>query len=122
MKSSQNIKTPTKLNLTREIPLSIQQEIQQYFPGRPLSELTIRYYDSVEDVGYEYFRQKVLPACSDRSVVAYLEPFISFVRLGEALILSQEGQLFYETDGNDASTETGPFWFVTANSREASRL
>jgi hypothetical protein len=116
MKSSQNIKTPTRLNLTREIPRSIQQEIQNYFPGRSLSELTIRYYDSVEDVGYEYFRQKVLPACSDRSVVGYLEPFISFVRLGEALILSQEGQLFYETDGNDVSTETGPFWFVTVNS------
>lgn len=100
---------------TQKIPRSIQQEIQNYFPDRSLSELTIRYYESVEDVGYEYFRHKVLPACSDRSVVSYLEPFISFVRLGEALILSQEGQLIYATDGNDASTETGPFWLVTAN-------
>lgn len=107
---------------TQEIPRSIQQEIHKYFPGRALSELTIRYYESVEDVGYEYFRQKVLPACEDRSVVAYLEPFISFVRLGEALILSQQGQLFYETDGNDASTETGPFWFVKANPRRESSL
>jgi hypothetical protein len=102
---------------TQEIPRSIQQEIQKYFPDRSLIELTIRYYEKVEDVGYEYFREKVLPTCNDRSVIEYLEPFISFIRLGEALILSQEGQLFYETDGNDVSTETGPFWFVTANPR-----
>lgn len=107
------MKTGTLLNPTAEVPSRLREEIQKNFPVRELSDLSIRYYESVEDVGYEYFTQKVLPACHDLATVRELEPFISFVRLGEALILSREGIVVYDTDDNDRCTETGPFWFVT---------
>ncbi|OKH26156.1 hypothetical protein NIES593_03535 [Hydrococcus rivularis NIES-593] len=108
------MKTGTLLNPTAEVPSRLREEIQKHFPGREISDLSIRYYESVEDVGYEYFTQKVLSACQDLEAVRYLEPFISFVCLGEALILSEEGIVVYDTDENDRCTETGPFWLVTA--------
>ena len=107
------MKTGTLLDLTQEIPSRLSEEIKKYFPDKELRDLTIRYYVSVEDVGYEYFTEKVKRACNNDPDVQYLESFISFVQLGEALILSKEGIVVYDNNGSDRCTETGPFWFVT---------
>jgi hypothetical protein len=73
--------------------------------------------ESVEDVGYEYFNDRVLPSCSDEPVVRYLVPFISYVRLGEALVLDRQDSLVvYESDRDVPCTETGLFWLVTPKS------
>jgi hypothetical protein len=108
------MKSGTLLDRTQEIPSRLQEEIHKKFPDQDLNELTIRYYESVEDVGYEYFTEKVLPTSDDEAAVRYLEPFISFVCLGEAIILSQEGLIVYDTNDHNRCTETGPFWLVTA--------
>lgn len=108
------MKAGTLLDPTTEIPDRLREQIKNHFPGQGLSELTIRYYESVEDVGYEYFTEKVLPTCNNDPAVRYLEPFISYIQLGEALVLSQEGIVVYESQENDTCTEKGPFWFVTA--------
>ncbi|WP_013324452.1 hypothetical protein [Gloeothece verrucosa] len=109
------MKAPPLIKSNPEIPLHRQGEIRQHFPNQAWNELTIRYYDSVEDVGYEYYTQKVLSACHQDESVRYLEPFISFVRLGESLILSEDGCVIYDNEKNDDScTETGPFWWITA--------
>lgn len=107
------MKTGTLVTPTQPIPTRLQEALHTYFPDKTLSELTIRYYANVEDVGYEYFMETVLPTCNNGAAVHYLAPFISFVRLGEARILDGEGTVIYETDENDFCTETGPFWYVT---------
>lgn len=108
------MKSGTLLSPGQILPDRLRKAIRSRFPDRTLDRLNIRYYDSVEDVGYEYFHETVLPACNDARSVHYLAPFISFVRLGEALILDREdGLVVYEIDGDDLCTETGPFWFVT---------
>jgi hypothetical protein len=84
------MKTGTLLDPTKQIPSRLSEQIHKNFPAKELSDLTIRYYESVEDVGYEYFTQTVLPLCGNDAAVRDLEPFISFVRLGESLILSKE--------------------------------
>jgi hypothetical protein len=109
------MKTGTLLDPTKEIPSRLSEQIKKNFPAQELSDLKIRYYESVEDVGYEYFTQTVLPICGNHAAVRDLEPFISFMRLGESLILSQEGIVIYASEENDICTECGPFWFVTAN-------
>ena len=57
------MKTKTLLTSRQNIPIQLQQEITRHFPGKPLNELTIRYYETVEDVGKEYFTKTVLSAC-----------------------------------------------------------
>lgn len=106
------MKTGTLLTPTQPIPTRLQEALQTHFPDTAVSDLSIRYYADVEDVGYEYFVETVLPTCHDRSAVHYLAPFISFVRLGEARIMDGDGIVVYETNGNDSCTETGPFWYV----------
>ncbi|HIK56204.1 MAG TPA: hypothetical protein IGS37_13705 [Synechococcales cyanobacterium M55_K2018_004] len=107
------MKSNTLLDTSQAIPERLQQKLDQLFPGKPLSDLIIRYYSSVEDVGREYFAETVLSACGNRPAAHFLEPFISFVGLGEAVILAQKGTVIYDTDhDNDSCTETGPFWFV----------
>lgn len=110
------MKTGTLLDSTNKIPGLLSEQIKKHFPDKELNDLTIRYYESVSDVGYEYFQEKVLPTCNDDPVVKYLEPFISYIKLGEALALSQEGIVVYDNQENNKCTETGPFWFVTAKS------
>lgn len=107
------MRAETVHHLTQAIPQSVLEKIRQHFPDRLFSELTIRYYDDVRDVGYEYFMNTVLPACHQSDLVQYLEPFISFVNLGEALILTQQGIVVYDNTGRGECTETGPFWFIT---------
>jgi hypothetical protein len=108
------MKTGTLHEPTQTLPALLQEQIQKNFPDQALSDLSIKYYESVADVGYEYFTQTVLPKCEQDPDVEYLESFISFPRLGEALILSQAGTVVYDNDScNDKCTETGPFWFVT---------
>lgn len=107
------MKTGMLLNPNQEVPSRLREQIKKNFPDRELIDLTIRYYENVADVGYEYFTETVLPACNNDPAVQYLESFISFMRLGEALILSQKGIAIYDSDENDRCTETGPFWFVT---------
>ncbi len=112
------MKSGVLLSPTQTFPDRLQEAIQARFPGKDIQDLTIRYYESVEDVGYEFYMETVLPTCTDAQPVHYLAPFISFVRLGEALVLDREdGLLVYETDRDDLCTETGPFWFVTLKSQ-----
>ncbi|BCU14446.1 MULTISPECIES: hypothetical protein [Microcystis] len=112
------MKSATLLSPDRPLPEFLRSAIQERFPGKAIDDLSIRYYESVEDVGYEYFNDRVLPSCSDEPVVRYLGPFISYVRLGEALVLDrQEGLVVYETERDVPCTETGPFWLVTPKSR-----
>ncbi|MGL4622822.1 hypothetical protein [Chroococcidiopsis sp.] len=108
------MKTGMLLDPTKEIPSRLSEQIKNNFPDRELSDFNIRYYQCVEDVGYEYFTETVLPICGNHAAVQYLEPFISFMRLGESLILSKEGMAIYASEENDTCTECGPFWFVTA--------
>lgn len=108
------MKSGVLLSPTQTLPERLQQAIHKRFPGKGIQDLSIRYYESVEDVGYEFYMETVLPPCPDARPAHYLAPFISFVRLGEALILDRnDGLLVYETDQDDLCTETGPFWFVT---------
>lgn len=108
------MKSGVLLSPTQTLPEHLQKAIQNRFPGKDIQDLSIRYYESVEDVGYEFYMETVLPTCTDARPAHYLAPFISFVRLGEALILDRDdGLLVYETDQDDLCTETGPFWFVT---------
>jgi len=112
------MKSATLLSPDRPLPEFLRSAIQDRFPGKAIDDLSIRYYESVEDVGWEYFNDRVLPACSDEPVVRYLGPFISYVRLGEALVLDRQDCLVvYETDRDVPCTETGPFWLVTPKSR-----
>ncbi|MGI0488041.1 hypothetical protein ACN4EK_21590 [Pantanalinema rosaneae CENA516] len=106
------MQSETAHDLTQTIPQPVVEKIHQRFPDRPFSELTIRYYDDVRDVGYEYFVNTVLPACRQSDLVQYLEPFISFVNLGEALILTRQGIVVYDHTCRGECTETGPFWFI----------
>lgn len=111
------MKSGTLLSPDRPLPEFLRSAIQERFPGKAIDDLSIRYYESVEDVGWEYFNDQVLPACSDEPVVRYLGPFISYVRLGEALVLDrQDGLVVYDTDRDVPCTETGPFWLVTPKS------
>ncbi|CAO5035983.1 SMI1/KNR4 family protein [Microcystis aeruginosa] len=112
------MKSATLLSRDRPLPEFLWSAIRERFPGKAIDDLSIRYYESVEDVGWEYFNERVLPACSDEPVVRYLSPFISYVRLGEALVLDrQDGLVVYDTDRDVPCTETGPFWWVTPKSR-----
>ncbi|AKE62729.1 hypothetical protein MYAER_0367 [Microcystis aeruginosa NIES-2549] len=112
------MKSATLLSPDRPLPEFLWSAIRERFPGKAIDDLGIRYYESVEDVGWEYFNERVLPACSDEPVVRYLGPFISYVRLGEALVLDrQDGLVVYDTDRDVPCTETGPFWWVTPKSR-----
>jgi hypothetical protein len=61
------MKSGTLLNPTQEIPSRLQEEIHKKFPHKNSNELTIRYYESVEDVGYEYFTEKVLQNSNEES-------------------------------------------------------
>jgi hypothetical protein len=108
------MQTGTILNPTQPLPQPVQEEIQRSFPNTPLSELSIRYYENVGDVGYEYFIQTVLPTCHNQATVRSVEPFISFIQLGEHLIVSGKGCLVYDTNNGDKCTEAGPFWVITA--------
>lgn len=111
------MKSGTLLSPGQTLPDRLREAIRSRFPDRTPDGLNVRYYESVEDVGYEYFNETVLPACNDDRPVRYLAPFLSFVRLGEALVLDREdGLVVYETDRDDLCTETGPFWFVTPKS------
>jgi hypothetical protein len=110
------MKTGMLLSPTQAIPDCLRKAIQKNFPGKEFRDLTIRYYESVEDVGYEYFMETVLPACNNGPAVRYLAPFIAYIRLGEALVLDKEGVVVYETDEGNSCTETGPFWLVTLKS------
>ncbi|MBL1178589.1 hypothetical protein [Pantanalinema sp. GBBB05] len=105
---------PTTANdAAQTIPQSVLEKIHQHFPDRQLKELTIRYYEDVRDVGYEYFMNTVLPVCHHSDLVQYLEPFISFVNLGETLVLARQGLVIYDNEQRGECTETGPFWFVS---------
>ena len=111
------MKSGTLLSPDRPLPEFLRSAIQDRFPGKAIDDLSIRYYESVEDVGYEYFNDRVLPSCSDEPVVRYLVPFISYVRLGEALVLDRQDSLVvYESDRDVPCTETGLFWLVTPKS------
>ncbi len=111
------MKTGTVVRSTQTLPESIQEKIRQAFPDKDLSDLVIRYYNTIEDVGYEYFVEKVLPNCIHSPTVQYLEPFISFTLLGETLILSDaESVVIYDSNHDDSCTETGPFWLVAPKS------
>lgn len=105
----------TQLDPTQIIPDRLQEAIQHHFPDQQVSDLTIRYYETVGDVGFEYFKESILPLCHDHPIVQSLEPFISFINLGEALILAQDGVVVYANN----HTETGPFWFVTPKEQSA---
>jgi hypothetical protein len=107
------MQTGTVVNPTQPLPQPVQEEIQRRFPNTPPSELSIRYYENVRDVGYEYFIQTVLPACQNEATVRVVEPFISFMQLGEHLILSGKVSVVYDTNNGDQCTETGPFWLIT---------
>ena len=108
------MKSETLSTSSQAIPDRLQEAMQNRFPGIAMADLTIRYYESVEDVGYEYFTETVLPACDDKQIVERLAPFISYVQLGESLVLEQkEGLVVYDSNGDDRCTETGPFWLVT---------
>lgn len=115
------MKTGMLLTPVQPIPTRLQEALQTHFPDKALSDLTIRYYADIADVGYEYFVETVLPTCNNRAAVHYLAPFISFVRLGEARILDGKGIVVYETDENDFCTETGPFWYVIPKTAQATR-
>lgn len=111
------MKPGTLLSPAQAIPQRLQEAIRARFPDQEIRDLTIRYYESVEDLGYEYFTETVLGACHNDPAVQYLAPFISHIRLGEALILDREDWVVvYETDENDLCTETGPFWLVMPKS------
>lgn len=112
------MKLGIQLDPSQTIPDRLQEEIHRRFPDQPLSDLTIRYYENVGDVGYEYFRESVLPISHHHPSVQCLESFIAFISLGEAIILAQEGAVIYDHDRNNGCTETGPFWFVTTKARQ----
>jgi hypothetical protein len=114
------MKADTTVRSTEAIPERFRQKIREAFPNANFSDLVIRYYDSVEDVGYEYFSENVVPSCIHARTVQYLEPFISFARLGKALLLeTPESTVIYDTDHNDTCTEKGPFWFVMLKSQQS---
>lgn len=93
------MKSATSSSPDRPMPEFLRSAVRERFPGKAIDDLSIRYYESVEDVGCEYFNDRVLLACSDEPVVRYLGPFISYVCLGEALVLDrQDGLVVYETD------------------------
>lgn len=106
------MKSDTVLDLSKPIPERLKQQLDQHFPGKSLNDFVIRYYCSVEEVGHEFFTETVLTDCGNRPAAHFLEPFISFVSLGEAVILSQRGTVIYDTNHGNSCTETGPFWFV----------
>lgn len=109
----------TQVLPSQTLPDRLVKAIQAKFPKMEIHELRIRHYRSVEDVGYEYYIERILPSCQDCSAVHYLAPFISYIRLGEALVLDTDqdkGLVVYESDENDRCTETGPFWLVTTKS------
>lgn len=112
-----DMKTGTLLSPLHKVPRCLQTAIEETFPGKAVSDLVIRYYTNVEDVGYEYFQETVLLICQNEAAIRYLEPFVSYVQLGEALILSQDGLVVYEADETDRCTESGPFWLVTPKER-----
>ncbi|HEY9646329.1 MAG TPA: hypothetical protein V6C88_08175 [Chroococcidiopsis sp.] len=108
------MKSETLSTSSQTMPDRLQEAIRNRFPGTAMEDLTIRYYDSVEDVGYEYFTETVLSACEDNQALQRLAPFISYVQLGESLVLEQkEGLVVYDSNGDDRFTEVGPFWLVT---------
>lgn len=108
------MKSETLLTSPQTIPDRLREAIQNRFPEIAMENLTIHYYESVEDVGYKYFTETVLSACNDNQAVQRLAPFISYIQLGEALVLEQKDVLvLYDSNGNDRCTETGPFWLVT---------
>ncbi len=111
------MKLGTLLSPAETLPYRLREAIQTHFPGKDVADLDIRYYESVEDVGYEYFTEKVLPTCNHNRSVQYLAPFVSYIRLGEALVLDQKDTvLVYDIDRDDHCTETGPFWLLTSKS------
>lgn len=114
------MKLGTRLDPNQTMPDRLQEEIHKRFPDRQLSDLSIRYYENVADVGYEYFKGSVLPISHNHASVRCLEPFIAFISLGEAIILAQEGAVIYDSDRNNGCTETGPFWFVTTKEKQES--
>ncbi|WP_416669889.1 hypothetical protein [Egbenema bharatensis] len=108
------METGTLVSSTQSLPATIQQRIQEAFPNKAFSDLVIRYYNTIEEVGYQYFVEKVLPSCIYSPTVEYLEPFIAFTLLGESLVLADsESMVFYDTNNDDSCTETGPFWLVS---------
>lgn len=107
------MKTGLLLDPTAKLPDRLQAQITKNFLNQPADQLTIRYYEAVEDVGYEYFVSQVLPVCGHNPVIECLEPFISYQQLGEALVLASGGFVVYDSNGGDQCTETGPFWLVT---------
>lgn len=108
------MKVGTLLTPSDVIPERLREGIQAHYPDCSFNQLTVRYYANVEDVGYEYFMNQVVPNCHNRAAVHYLAPFISFVRLGETLVLDQNNVVIYDMDDGDSCTETGPFWLVTS--------
>lgn len=113
------MKVGTLLTPNDVIPQSLQEGIQAHYPSYSFDQLTVRYYANVEDVGYEYFMNQVVPNCHNRAAIHYLAPFISFVRLGETLVLDQDTVVIYDTNDGDPCTETGPFWLVTLKEKLA---
>ena len=107
------MKTGLLLDPTAEMPELLREQITKNFPNQSSDQLTIRYYDSVADVGYEYFVSQSLPACGHNPMIECLGPFISYQQLGEALVLASGGLVVYDSNGSDRCTETGPFWLVT---------
>jgi len=101
------------LDPTAELPDRLREQIAKNFLNQPIDQLTIRYYDAVEDVGYEYFVNQILLAFGHNPMLTCLEPFISYQQLGEALVLASGGLVVYDSNGSDQCTETGPFWLVT---------
>jgi hypothetical protein len=92
----------TLTNLAQSLPEHAKQKINDAFPHQTLSDLDVRYYNSVEEVGYDYFFNTVLSSCVDSSVIQSLEPFISFTRLGESLALDTAGTIvIYDTNNGE---------------------
>lgn len=107
------MKRGTVIDAKQTLPERLLNAIHRRFPDKTVDDLSIRYYNNVKDVGYEFYMEQVLPGCMNDSAIHYIAPFISYVRLGEALILDNEdGIVVYESDENDCCTETGPFWLI----------
>lgn len=112
------MKSETLSTSSQTIPDRLQEAIQNRFPGIAMENLAIRYYQSVEDVGYEYFTETVLLTCKNNQAIQRLAPFISYTQLGESLVLEQkDGLIVYDSNGGDRCTETGPFWLVTPKAK-----
>ena len=103
------MKTQTTLKKLEEIPQEIQECIAKKFPGVALETLKIRYYTHVRDVGQDFFREIVVASCNRPDAAQFLEPFISFECLGEALVLEHDELVVFAPD----ATETGPLWVIT---------